>query len=156
MSRKPGDEVACGLVLNKTKLQGLKPRTKDPLIAGESCRINGQNVSFDQRMSADGDDITLIEAPPQLDRLIDFINSFNQGIKDLGIEEEIKPFSQYLQGSGLEAGYSEELFDKTMTELRSTLININNGDSEKFLVEPSFILGLKSLMKVLAREWAGK
>jgi hypothetical protein len=156
MSRKPGDEVACGLVLNKTKLQGLKPRTKDPLIAGESCRINGQNVSFDQRMSADGDDITLIEAPPELDRLIDFINSFNQGIKDLGIEEEIKPFSQYRQGSGLEAGYSEELFDKTMTELRSTLININNGDSEKFLVEPSFILELKSLMKVLAREWAGK
>jgi hypothetical protein len=156
MSRKPGDEVACGLVLNKTKLQGLKPRTKDPLIAGESCRINGQNVSFDQRMSADGDDITLIEAPPQLDRLIDFINSFNQGIKDLGIEEEIKPFSQYHQGSGLEAGYSEELFDKTMTELRSTLININNVDGEKFLVEPSFILGLKSLMKVLAREWAGK
>jgi serine/threonine protein kinase len=156
-SRRPGDEVACGLVLNKSKLKGLKSRDiKDPLIAGENCRINGQNVGFDQRMSVAGDDITLIEAPPQLDRLIDFINSFNEGIKDLGIEEEIKPFSQYRKDSGLEAGYSEELFDKTMTELRSTLININNGDGEQLQVEPPFILGLKALMKVLAREWSGK
>jgi hypothetical protein len=156
-SRKAGDEVACGLVLNKSKLKGLKLRDKDPLIAGENCRINGQNVRFDQRMSVAGDDITLIEAPPQLDRLIDFINSFNEGIKDLGIEEEIKPFSGYHKGSGLEASYSEELFDKTMTELRSTLININNGgNSEQLQVEPPFILGLKALMNVLAREWAGK
>jgi hypothetical protein len=156
ISQRPKDEAACGLVLEKSKLQGLDRKAKDPLIAGENCRINGQNVGFDQRMSADGDDITSIEAPPQLDRLIDFINSFNEGIKDLGIEEEIKPFSQYRKGSGLEAGYSEELFDKTMTELRSTLININNGDGEQLRVEPPFILGLKALMKVLAREWAGK
>jgi hypothetical protein len=156
ISQRPKDEAACGLVLEKSKLQGLDRKAKDPLIAGENCRINGQNVGFDQRMSADGDDITSIEAPPQLDRLIDFINSFNEGIKDLGIEEEIKPFSQYRKGAGLEAGYSEELFDKTMTELRSTLININNGDGEQLRVEPPFILGLKALMKVLAREWAGK
>ncbi len=156
ISQRPKDEAACGLVLDKSKLQGLERRTKDPLIAGENCRINGQNVGFDQRMEAGGDDISSIEAPVSLDRLVDFINSFNEGIKDLEIEEEIKPFSQYRRGSGLEASYVDALMDKTMTELRSTLININNGDGERLRVEPPFILGLKALMRVLAREWAGK
>jgi hypothetical protein len=156
ISQRPKDEAACGLVLDKSKLQGLERRTKDPLIAGENCRINGQNVGFDQRMEAGGDDISSIEAPATLDRLVDFINSFNEGIKDLEIEEEIKTFSQYRRGSGLEASYADALLDKTMTELRSTLININNGDGEKLRVEPPFILGLKALMRVLAKEWAGK
>jgi hypothetical protein len=155
ISQRPKDEAACGLVLDKSKLQGLERRTKDPLIAGENCRINGEDINFDQRMVVDGD-ITSIEAPPRLDRLIDFINSFNKGIKDLEIEEEIKPFSQYRKGSGLEERYADELFDKTTTELRSMLININNSDGEKLRLEPPFILGLKALMRVLAREWAGK
>jgi hypothetical protein len=156
ISQRPKDEASCGLVLDRSKLQGLERKTKDPLIAGENCRINGQNVGFDQRMEASGDDITSIDAPPTLDRLIDFINAFNEGIKDLEIEEEIKPFSQYRRGSGLEESYANALFDKTMTELRSMLININNGDGERLRVEPPFILGLKALMRVLAKEWAGK
>ncbi len=155
VSQRPKDEAACGLVLDKSKLKGLESKTKDPLIAGENCRINGQDVVFDQRMVTDGD-VSSIEAPPRFDRLINFINSFNEGIKDLEIEEEIKSFSQYRRSGGLEPNYAEELFDKTMTELRSTLININNGDGEKLRIEPPFILGLKALMKVLAREWANK
>jgi hypothetical protein len=156
ISQRPKDEAACGLVLGKTKLQGLERKTTDQLIAGENCRINGQNVGFDQRMEAGGDDIKSIEAPPTLDRLIDFVNAFNEGIKDLEIEEEIRPFSQYRRGAGLEKSYADALFNKTMIELRSTLININKGDAEMLRVEPPFILGLKALMRVLAKEWAGK
>jgi hypothetical protein len=156
ISQRPKDEAACGLVINKDRLQGLDSKADDALIAGENCRVNGQNLAFDQRMSTDGDNVTSIEAPPQLDRLVDFIDSFNKGIKDFKIEEEIKPFSQYRKDSGLEPKYAEELFDKTMTELRSTLININNDDSEQLRVEPPFILGLKALLRVLGREWAGK
>ncbi len=155
ISKRPKDEAAYGLVLDRSKLQGLERKSKDPLIAGENCRINGQNVDFNQRMSSNGDDITLIEAPPQLDRLMDFINSFNEGIKDLEIEEEIKPFSQYKKGSGLDEVYSKELMNKTLDELRSSLININSvGDGEKIRLEPPFVLGLKALIKVLAKEWA--
>jgi hypothetical protein len=149
LSQRPKDEVACGLVLNKSKLRGLDRNAKDPLIAGENCRINGQNVSFDQRMSFDANSI---EEPPQFDRLIDFINSFNEGIKDLGIEEEIKPLRQYHKDSGLESEYAEILFEKTMTELHSTLLGLNYSDQAQ--VEPPFILGLKALLKVLALEWA--
>ncbi len=154
ISQRPQDEIAFGLVSSKSRLHGLEHNIKNSMIAGENCRINGQNVGFDQRMEAGGDDISSIEAPATLDRLVDFINSFNEGIKDLEIEEEIKPFTQYRRGSGLEASYADALMDKTMTELRSTLIN--NGDRERLRVEPPFILGLKALMRVLAKEWAGK
>jgi hypothetical protein len=149
ISQRPKDEVACGLVLDKSKLRDLDRNAKDSLIAGENCRINGQNVSFDQRM---GFDVKSIKEPPQFDRLIDFINSFNKGIKDLGIEEEIKPFSQYHKDSGLESDYADILFEKTMTELHSTLIGLDYSDQTQ--IEPPFILGLKALLKVLALEWA--
>jgi hypothetical protein len=149
ISQRPKDEVACGLVLDKSKLRGLDRNAKDSLIAGENCRINGQNVSFHQRMSFD---VNSIEEPPQFDRLIDFINSFNKGIKDLGIEEEIKPFSQYHKDSGLEPEYAEILFEKTMTELHSNMIGLNYSDQTQ--IEPPFLLGLKALLKVLALEWA--
>jgi hypothetical protein len=156
ISQRPNDEVACGLVLRETKLQGLEQKTKDPLIAGENCLINGQNVGFNKRMIVGDEDITSIEAPEQFDRLVDFINSFNEGIKDLGIEEEIKPFSQYRKGVGLEAKYAQGLFDKTMIELRAMLVVINSDDDKPLQIEPPFILGLKALLSVLAKEWAGK
>ena len=34
LSQRPKDEVACGLVLGRTRLTGLGKKTKDPLIAG--------------------------------------------------------------------------------------------------------------------------
>ena len=155
ISKRPKDEAACGLVLDKSKLKGLGTRQKDPLIAGENCRINGQDINFDQRMTVPGK-ITTIEAPPQLDRLIDFIDSFNKGILNLEIEEEIQPFSQYNHPGGLEPEYANKLFSKTNRELKSMLLNINNGDGDKLRLEPPFILGLKALMRVLAKEWADK
>ena len=37
LSKKRQDEIACGLVLNQTKLKGLGRKAIDPIIAGESC-----------------------------------------------------------------------------------------------------------------------
>ena len=153
LSQRPKDEVACGLVLNQTRLRGIGSKQKDSLIAGENCRLNGRYVGFFQRMEVNDEEITKIEFPPRFDRLIDFVNSFNQGIKDLEIEDEIKPFSQYSRRDGLDPQYANVLLNKTNRELTSMLLNINNGDGDKLRLEPPFILGLKALMRVLAKEW---
>jgi hypothetical protein len=156
ISQRPKDEAACGLVIDKSKLKGLDRKTKDPLIAGEACKLNGYEITFDQRMTLEDEDISKIEPPQRLDQLVKFIEAFNKGIKDLEIEEEIKPFSQYQRKTGLDAKYTEELLGKTTTELRRMLLDINDAGGDKLREEPLFILGLKSLLRVLAKEWAGR
>jgi hypothetical protein len=156
ISQRPKDEAACGLVIDKSKLKGLDRKTKDPLIAGEACKLNGYEITFDQRMTLEDEDISKIEPPQQLEQLIKFIEAFNKGIKDLEIEEEIKPFTQYQRKTGLDPKYTDELMGKTTTELRRMLIDINDAGGDKLREEPLFILGLKSLLRVLAKEWAGR
>jgi hypothetical protein len=156
ISQRPKDEAACGLVMAGSKLKGLDRKAKDPLIAGENCRLNGQEVAYNQRMVLDDEDISKIEVPASLERLVEFINSFNRAIKDLEIDEEIKPFAQYQRKTGLEPKYAEELLGKTHTELRRMLLDLNDADGDKLREEPPFILGLKALLRVLAKEWAGR
>jgi hypothetical protein len=107
-------------------------------------------------MVLDDEDISKIEVPASLERLVEFINSFNRAIKDLEIDEEIKPFAQYQRKTGLEPKYAEELLGKTHTELRRMLLDLNDADGDKLREEPPFILGLKALLRVLAKEWAGR
>jgi hypothetical protein len=153
LSRQPKDEAACGLVLSDTKLKGLERKTKDPLIAGENCLLNGQDLLATERLIFDDEDaITL--TMPKLDRLMHFIDSFNQSIKDLEIEE-IKTFDTYKKATGLDPKYQKELMDKTETELKAMLLKLQ-GKSEDIRFDPPFILALKALLKVLAKEWAGK
>jgi hypothetical protein len=156
ISKKPKDEAACGLVIDRTKLKGLDRKTKDPLIAGEACKLNGQEILANQRMMLNDEDISKIEPPQSLQQLLTFIEAFNKGIKDLEIEEEIKPFSQYQRKTGLDEKYAADLMGKTSIELRRMLIDINDAGDDKLREEPMFILGLKSLLRVLAREWAGR
>jgi hypothetical protein len=153
LSRQPKDEAACGLVLSETRLNGLEKKAKDPLIAGESCLLNGRELLHTSRLEIDDEDDMIITMP-KLDLLLNFINSFNQGIKDLDIEE-IKPLDTYKKASGLDPKYQEKLIDKTEVQLRSMLLNLK-GKSEDICLEPPFILALKALLKVLAKEWANK
>jgi hypothetical protein len=153
LSRQPKDEAACGLVLSDTKLSGLEQRTKDPLIAGENCLLNGQELLAAERLIFD-DEETITITIPKLDRLIHFIDSFNQAIKDLDIKD-IKPLDTYKRATGLDPKYQKELIDKTETELKAMLLRLQ-GKSEDIRFDPPFILALKALLKVLAKEWAGK
>jgi hypothetical protein len=156
LSQRPKDEAACGLVMDKSKLKGLGSKVKDPLIAGENCLLNGQEIAHNQRMVLEDEEIEKIEVPASLERLMEFVNSFNRAIKDLEIEEEIKPFPKYQKKGGLDEKYAEELLSKTHTELRRILLDINDSGSDKLREEPPFILGLKALLRVLAKEWAGR
>jgi hypothetical protein len=153
LSRQPKDEAACGLVLSDTKLSGLEQRTKDPLIAGENCLLNGRELLAAERLVFDDEEAIAI-AIPKLDRLMHFIDSFNQAIKDLDIKD-IKPLDTYKKSTGLDPKYQKELIDKTETELKAMLLKLQ-GNSEDIRFDPPFILALKALLKVLAKEWAGK
>ena len=56
LSEVPKDEVACGLVLNETKLKGLGKKIKDPLIAGENCTLNGEEFDSESRLDFEEED----------------------------------------------------------------------------------------------------
>ncbi|WP_414567055.1 hypothetical protein [Nostoc sp. CCY 9925] len=46
LSKRPEDEIACGLVQDTTKLQELIEKDKNILISGENCQINGSKISW--------------------------------------------------------------------------------------------------------------
>jgi hypothetical protein len=151
LSKRPKDEVAYGLVADKdrTRLTGLDDDDKNFLIAGENCKINNNEVIWSSRLEFKVKHIQQFEIP-QLDRLKQFIEEFNHEIEDLEIAE-IEPLNTYQPNSGLNSEYSSLLWSKTQREVESMLLNIN-GKS----IEPPFIIGLKALLKVLTKEWAGK
>ncbi len=152
LSTRPKDEVACGLVLEKTPIGGLSTKKAEPVIAGEGCVVNDQPINWDQYLNLDGD-IRGFKIP-QLIQVPDFLDKFNSALKDLDIEG-LSPMPTYKQGVGLDPNYKDKLWRDVHKELTTNLINIK-GDSENIRVEPPFILGLKALLRVLGKEWVGK
>ncbi len=151
LSTRPKDEVACGLVLNDTRLEGLNIKKPEPVIAGEDCTINGESISWEDDLNLEGSiqgfDI------PELIQVPNFLDEFNLALKELDIEG-LTPMPAF-KGDKLEPRYHDRLWRDTQKELKTNLVNIR-GDSDNIRVEPSFILGLKALLRVLGKEWAGK
>jgi hypothetical protein len=152
LSQRPKDEVCCGLVLSGTKLQGLTRRTKDPLIAGEDCEVNGNPISWRERLELEGN-IEQFQIS-EFEQLSKFLDEFNLALKELEIEG-LKPMRGFKAGVGLEPDYREKLWRETKRELTKVTLTIK-GESDNIRVEPPFILGLKALLRVLGKEWAGK
>jgi hypothetical protein len=74
-------------------------------------------------------------------------------VKEIDIQG-LKPMPAFKNGE-LESSYKDRLWREVHKELRTNLVHIR-GDSENIRVEPPFILGLKALLRVLGKEWAGK
>ncbi|BAZ43694.1 hypothetical protein NIES4102_06950 [Chondrocystis sp. NIES-4102] len=154
LSQKPKDEVACGLVLNDTRLKGLTKKQRDPLIAGEVCQINGETIEYDSRL--EWEDTIKDFKIPELSQLFTFVDEFNLGIQELELED-IKPMPQHQRGKGLNAEYKAKLYRDTKRELDAMLLKeFKKGDAEDIRLDAPFILSLKALLKVLAMEWADK
>jgi hypothetical protein len=155
LSRLPKDEIACGLVLTKTNLSEIDPKSKDRPIAGENFTINGEEFLFSDRLSKKNiygniNSFTI----PELSNLREFVDRFNEAIVDLGIDG-IKPLDNYDESKKcLDKAYSDRLWDKVDRELRTVLSNMG-GEATAIIDEPPFILGLKALLTVLSKEWAG-
>ena len=156
LSQRPKDEVACGLVLGRTKLTGLGKKTKDPLIAGEYCEINGKPIEWRERLEFKGN-IQQLKIP-DLVQLRTFLDDFHVSLKELEIEE-ILPLQDYELGDepGVEpeSTYNKALWRDTERELTNVLLSMK-GETDDIRVEPPFIMGLKALLRVLAKEWAGR
>ena len=152
LSRDLKSEVACGLVLNDTKLGGWDQDengdrldwTKEELIAGEYCCINGQSIDPYERLPVSGNiDISTFEIPDTLSNLRKFVADFNVATKALNIQG-IRPIN-----------ISDEDFNTTYRELKAMLLNFR-GRSNEIRIEPPFILALKALLKTLGKKWASK
>jgi hypothetical protein len=151
LSKAPKDEVACGLVLDQTKLKGLETKVKDPLIAGEICQLNDQIIVALGRVSLEKQDIKTFSIDKELHNLKEFVEMFNYSIKDLEIER-IQTMKTYEWGSGFDSKYSDKLWKDTSNEVRKVLLSVK-GDGGKIRPEAPFVIGLKALLTVLAREW---
>jgi hypothetical protein len=150
LSQKPKDEVACGLVLKSIKLEGLKSKAKDPLIAGEACQVNGEDVPAMARLEFE-EDVTAFKIP-QLVELPKFLYEFHTAIRELEIEG-IRSLPGYTRSKEMSANAA--LWKDVNRKLTALLEEIR-GNSENIRVEPPFILALKALLLVLGDQWAQK
>ena len=94
---------------------------------------------------------------PTLNQLKLFLDAFHVSLDQLGIDG-IKPLERYELKEHLddpEPDYNEKLWRATERELKNSLITIE-GRVENIREEAPFIIGLKALLKVLGKEWAGK
>ncbi|NJR17798.1 MAG: hypothetical protein HC785_20130, partial [Calothrix sp. CSU_2_0] len=151
LSTRPKDEVAWGLVQERTKLQGLTRKTKDLIISGEDCEINGQPVSCRERLELE-ENIEEFHVSEEMLQLRNFLDQFNLALRELEIDG-LTPLPNYQPSQGMEA--NQRLWRDVYRELKGVTLQIK-GDAKNIRLEPPFILGLKALMRVLGKEWAGK
>jgi hypothetical protein len=152
LSDKPKDEVACGLVLTKSRLKGFDRKFKDPIIAGENCELNGVSIAWNERLEIEEDVQTF--RIPTFDRLSRFLYDFHVALKDLDIEG-IRPLKTYKRS--LEPSDNQKIWSGTKRALDKLLQdNHFHGDSTRIRVEPPFILCLKALLNYLSSDWAGR
>lgn len=148
LSTRPKDEVAFGLVLDETPLGGLTSKKAEPVIAGEDCTVNDEPIEWYQYLDLGEKNIKGFKIP-KLNKVPEFLDEFNNAFTDLDIEG-LTPMPTYG-----DSNYKDKLWREVHKELTTNLIKIK-GDSENIRVEPPFILGLKALLRVLGKEWAGK
>jgi len=146
ISKNPQEEVACGLVLNKTILQNINTNEPNHLISGEYCEINGKRFTNTSRLT-----ISSISNQIQVSKISElrkFFNAFHENLEYLNIDG-IHPLPGY--DLNLETEYEQTLWQMTKTELQNSLLSLNSNS-----IEPIFILELKVLLKILAKDWHNK
>jgi hypothetical protein len=152
LSKEPKDEVAYGLVLDVSRLQGLNLKTKDPVITGENCELNGMSLSWNQRLEIE-EDVASFRIPT-FSCLAKFLHDFHYALRAVEIEG-IRPIKDFKRSS--ELSDNRKIWEGTRRELEQLLQSQNlQGDSSRIRIEPPFILGLKALLNYLTREWAGR
>ena len=157
LSNNPKDEVACGLVLNETPIEGKGKKQKDPLIAGESCQINDEYIDAQSRLHLEAldlhkKDIKEFKIPQPLN-LAKFFYEFHRALKDLQIVSII-PLPNYQLSP--ELNKNRKLWGEVKDETTNLLLNLKGKNSETIRLEPPFIISLKALLNVLSKQWTEK
>ena len=157
LSNNPKDEVACGLVLNETPIEGKGKKQKDPLIAGESCLINDEYIDAQSRLDLkplglDKKNIQEFKIPEPVN-LANFLYEFHRALSDLDIEG-ITDLPNYQVSPDLDK--NSKLWGQVKDETTDLLLKIKGKDSDTIRLEPPFIISLKALLNVLSKQWAEK
>jgi hypothetical protein len=158
LSHRLDDEVACGLILNRTKLKQTDNLTSNLLILGESSQITLRNFEGESQEHQ----INQVESLFTLNRtqeiasidvnlvvLPQFLYQFHRALRDLNIQT-ITPIKGFVHSP--ERNGNQKLWDNTQRELDHLILQEIDRDNTS--LEPSFILGLKALLRVLAEQWA--
>ena len=163
LSKNPKDEVACGLVLDYTKLQGLDHKTEDLIIAGEDCEIIGEHsripIAWNQRLSFEdlGKDENVIKEfriSNNFGQLSHFLYDFHIALRELNISS-IQPLKNYKRS--LTLSDNDRLWRETQRKLDKIKQDSRlTGEINSIRIEPPFILCLKALLSQLSNEWAGR
>jgi hypothetical protein len=152
LSENPKDEVACGLVLDTTRLEGLGRKVKDPIIAGESCTVNGKTVGPGERLVIE-EDVTSFKIP-DINQLIKFVYDYHLALSTLDIDS-IRPLKGYKRS--LDPSDNRQLWTGTRRSLDKLIKEGEfEGSFQNIRVEPPFILCLKAMLNYLGSEWSGR
>ncbi|MCM1982616.1 DUF3450 domain-containing protein [Lyngbya confervoides] len=151
LSTCPLDDVALGLVSNRTTLEKLNYGARDLVIAGEDCRVNGKEVSWQEFLQIE-EEVRRFQIPI-LFRLPHFLGSMNRALEELSIEG-LKP-QPYFQPRSRSDEYQEYIWKKVHLELYRSLPSFTE-ENHRLQFNPPFILGLKALLRVLGQEWVNR
>ncbi|MEM7590053.1 MAG: hypothetical protein AAF383_00760 [Cyanobacteria bacterium P01_A01_bin.83] len=121
LSQHPQDEVACGLVLNKTKLKSFDRKVPDSIIAGEAYQINGINFPYDSRVDLNSQKQVTEFQIPQLLEVPKFLYEYHQAIKDLDLES-IFPLQGFAPSK--DTNDNLKLWQSTQKELENILLPV--------------------------------
>ena len=153
LSLNPKGEVACGLVLNESKLQGIEESDPEPYIAGENYQWDGRQKGWKTRLPSDFLTDSLMEGfdlkQEQMYQIPKFLYSFSNYLSNLGLGYISLPLD-YRPSPKIQ---DNQIFWRQIhREITADLLKLR-GNSENFYLEPPFILGLKALLRVLGKEW---
>jgi hypothetical protein len=150
LSKNHKDEVACGLVLEETKLDERQEPKSDHLIAGENYELNGVNYKWYSRLNVEEDVESF--SLPQPEQLSRFLYDFHDALRSLKIEG-VKPLRGYNRSRS--RSDNSALWEGTQRSLETLMHGDTfKGDYTDIRFEPPFMLGLKALLNHLGREWS--
>ena len=127
-------------------------KTRDPIIAGEDCELNGVSIGWNQRLEVE-EDVQSFRIL-SLTQLAKFLFDFHKALKDLQIES-IRALKNYQRSP--ELADNRKLWTGVQRELEKLLLDDPiKGDFYRIQIQPPFILCLKALLNHLGKEWAGR
>ena len=142
------DELPCGLISTGFKLNGDFDPVDEAMFAGEQLIINGFNFNTLDRVILP-QEITTIERfeIASLTELQYFVKNYDEALESSELTA-ILPIHKLI--------YLDGLWDEVETEVRAICLERINKEINDLEPEPGFIISLRALCKVLARQWSDK
>jgi hypothetical protein len=142
------DETACGLISTGMNLHGDFDPRDELMFAGEELIIN--DLSFNSldrvRIPPDMTTVDTFEIV-SLTELQSFVQNYDEALGHLRITT-LLPIRKLIS--------LDSLWDEVETQVRAICLQRINKEINDLEPEPAFIIGLRALGNVLARQWSDK